>query len=83
VKGLADPILVFRAGTQLVATQGMCPHEAIELDGGDYKDDCITCPGHAYEFDVITGRCKHDPNLQLKRYPARVENGELVIEVIS
>jgi nitrite reductase/ring-hydroxylating ferredoxin subunit len=40
----------------------------------------ITCPMHAWAFDLRTGRCLVDPKLRVKTYPVSVENGRVLVE---
>lgn len=82
VDGLGVPVLVARVDGRYLATSGMCPHEDVELEGGDLEGCWITCPGHAYQFDLTSGRCSHDPDLALPVYRAHVEGEWLVIDLI-
>jgi nitrite reductase/ring-hydroxylating ferredoxin subunit len=80
--GLAWPVLVVNLDGDIVATAGVCPHEDVELTGGDIHAGVITCPGHAYEFDLRTGRCTHDPRLVLPRYRVTILGDDVWIDVI-
>jgi len=72
VPGLAIPVLLIHlADGRLIACASICPHEDVSLEGGDLDGAQITCPGHGYEFDLETGRCRHDRSLELRRYQAR------------
>lgn len=83
VPGVTWPILAGVIDGEVVATAGVCPHEDVSLADGDLDGACLTCPGHGYRFDVLTGRCAHDPALVLRRYPAAVIDGEVWIELIG
>jgi nitrite reductase/ring-hydroxylating ferredoxin subunit len=67
---------------ELVVTAGVCPHEDVDLTGGELDGGAITCPGHGYEFDLRTGRCTHDARLVLPRYRVTVTDGEVWIDVV-
>lgn len=82
VEGLIVPVLVARIGGRYLATSGMCPHEDVELDGGDLDECWITCPGHAYQFHLEDGRCAHDPDLRLPVYRASDDGEWLYIDLI-
>lgn len=68
VPGVTWPVIVTRIDGALVAVPGVCPHEDVALWDGELRGHAIVCPGHGYAFDVRTGRCKHDPGLELRRY---------------
>ena len=68
VEGVTWPVIVTMYEGALIATAGVCPHEDVSLKNGWLEDGQIVCPGHGYEFDLQTGRCRHDPGLELRRY---------------
>ena len=77
VAGVTWPVIVTRVDGALVAVPGVCPHEDVALWDGDLRGHAIVCPGHGYQFDLRTGRCKHDPGLELRRYPITQIGDEL------
>ena len=81
VPGLAWPVLVVNLDGELIVTAGVCPHEDVDLTGGEIANGVITCPGHAYEFDLRTGRCAHDARLVLPRYRVSIVGGDVWIDV--
>ena len=68
VEGVTWPVIVTMIAGELIATAGVCPHEDVSLKNGWLEGNTIVCPGHGYEFDMHTGRCLHDPGLELRRY---------------
>ena len=82
VKGVTWPVIVTRVDGELLACPGVCPHEDVELADGDLHGATITCPGHAYEFDLHTGRCKHDPTLELRRYPITLVGDDVWVDLL-
>ena len=72
VEGVTWPVIVTIVDGEIIALPGVCPHEDVALADGDLTGATITCPGHGYMFDVHTGRCAHDPGLELRRYPVHV-----------
>jgi nitrite reductase/ring-hydroxylating ferredoxin subunit len=82
VPGVTWPVLVTRVDGELVAVPGVCPHEDVALAGGDLRGASIVCPGHGYEFDLRTGRCTHDPGLELRRYPITLVGDELWVDLL-
>jgi toluene monooxygenase system ferredoxin subunit len=82
VHGVTWPVIVTRVDGELVAVPGVCPHEDVALAGGALRGHGLVCPGHGYEFDLRTGRCTHDPGLELRRYPITVVGGELWVDLL-
>lgn len=82
VPGVTWPVIVARVDGELVAFPGVCPHEDVALAGGELRGGAIVCPGHGYAFDLRTGRCAHDPGLELRRYPITVIDGELWVDLL-
>lgn len=64
------------------ATDGLCTHEQVHLADGFVMDHIIECPKHNGRFDYRTGEPKGAPVcVALRTYPARVENGRILIDI--
>lgn len=63
-------------------TDGLCTHEAVHLADGLVMDHVIECPKHSGEFDYRSGEAVRSPACKnLKTYPAKVDGGQVYIEV--
>lgn len=83
VEGVGVPILVANLDGEIVATTSVCPHEAeVSLLRGTRRGSRITCAAHHYEFDLRSGRCSHDPHLELRRYRVTIADGEVWIDLV-
>jgi nitrite reductase/ring-hydroxylating ferredoxin subunit len=82
VSGVTWPVVVTRVGGELFACPGVCPHEDVGLENGELCGTVLTCPGHAYEFDLRSGRCIHDATLLLRRYPITIVGDELWVDLL-
>lgn len=49
-------VLVARVGEQVFAIEDACPHSGRSLCAGSLVGTVVTCPGHAWQVDVTTGR---------------------------
>jgi 3-phenylpropionate/trans-cinnamate dioxygenase ferredoxin subunit len=68
---------------QFHATDGLCTHQNVHLAGGFVMDHLIECPKHNGRFDFTTGQAKGAPVcVDLKTYPAKVEGGEVFIQLV-
>ncbi len=50
-----------------------CPHAGAPLSGGYLSGKVLTCPFHAWEFDVTTGVCLHFSAAKVPVYEVKVE----------
>jgi len=82
VPGVTWPVIVTRLDGEIVAVPGVCPHEDVALAGGELWGGTLTCPGHAYQFDLRTGRCRHDPSLELRRYPVTLVGDDIWVDLL-
>ena len=72
-------ILVVHTGTELVAFQAMCPHEAVPLEQGVHDGCILTCLEHTWQFDLKTGAPIGDAEEGLKGYPLKSEGGDVYV----
>ena len=82
VAGVTWPVIVTIVDGELVACPGVCPHEDVALADGDLEGAQLRCPGHGYLFDLHTGRCAHDPGLELRRYPITRVGDEIWVDLL-
>ncbi len=70
-------LVVIRSGGQVFAYHDRCPHAHWPLSEGTVSNSVLECPGHAWGFDVRTGRCLNAPDHCLMAVPV-VLDGEVV-----
>jgi nitrite reductase (NADH) small subunit len=78
-----EEIAIFRNREgEVCAVQARCPHRGGALAEGLVAAGRVTCPLHAREFDLCTGRSERGDCPDLRTYPVIVtESGELVVIV--
>ncbi|HAT8178155.1 TPA: Rieske 2Fe-2S domain-containing protein [Legionella pneumophila] len=90
-------ILIIWHDNQVHAIQSQCPHLKLPLAKGKITESCsIICPFHKSEFDLKTGEAKCwspwppvvgnllgkiSSKKNLKIYPTRIENGQILVDV--
>ncbi len=79
VEGLS--VLVVDTGSELVAVQSLCPHEAIPLELGAVEGPTLTCLEHMWQFDVRTGAPLGEATEGLRTFPLRNLDGDLFLAV--
>ena len=72
-------VLVVHTGTDFVAFQAMCPHEAVPLEQGVHDGCLLTCLEHTWQFDLKTGAPVGDAEEGLKSYPLKAEGDDFYV----
>ena len=87
---------VFNVNGRYYALNNHCPHAGGPLclgevtgtteEAGAYKviwvrqGEIVSCPWHAWEFDIATGRTITEPTKAVRTYPVRVEDDQVILE---
>jgi len=78
------PVLLVRAGDDVLAVGSQCTHQGAALDRGVVKISgsvrTVTCPAHGSMFDLETGKVMRPPATKpVPVYDARVEDGRVYV----
>lgn len=74
-------VAVFRtAQDKVFAIDDACPHKAGPLSEGIVHGASVTCPLHNWVFSLETGQAQGADEGQVQTYPARVEEGRILLE---
>ena len=75
-----EQVAVFRLRDGgLRATQARCPHAGGPLADGQLDHGAVVCPLHLRTFAFADGSCADGERVRV--YPARDEDGEIVVEL--
>jgi biphenyl 2,3-dioxygenase ferredoxin component len=75
-------LAVFNVEGEFYVTDDNCTHGPGSLSEGYIDGDVVECNFHNGQFNIRTGAVVSPPCMvPIKTYPARVENGKVVIEV--
>ncbi len=74
-------IALFKSGGEFYAIDNVCPHRGGPLHEGSVQNFEVTCPWHAWSFDVKTGACISVPGIRLKAYAVRKEKDDIFVQV--
>jgi nitrite reductase (NADH) small subunit len=64
-----EEIALFRIGEKIFALENACPHQGGPLAEGEVKGATVTCPWHAWTFDLLTGACQNMPGEEARVIP--------------
>ena len=74
-------IALFHVGGKFYALADTCPHRGGPLGDGHLEGTQVTCPWHAWQFDVTTGECQTMPGGKQPCFKTKIENGEVWIDI--
>mmetsp|Transcript_13744 Transcript_13744/g.23420 ORF Transcript_13744/g.23420 Transcript_13744/m.23420 type:complete len:112 (+) Transcript_13744:6030-6365(+) len=81
VKTRAGCVAVFRtAADEVFALDNTCPHKQGPLSEGIVHGSAVTCPLHNWVISLETGLVQGADEGQVATYPARVEEGRILLD---
>lgn len=81
VKTPVGCVAVFRTSDDRVfALEDRCPHKGGPLSEGIVHGTQVTCPLHAWVFDLATGEAQGTDDGSVRTFPARTEGGRVLLD---
>ncbi len=74
-------VAIFNVGGEFYCIDNMCPHAEGPLGEGYVDGAEVTCPWHAWQFNVKTGEMAYNPQICVATFPCKVENGDVLVDV--
>lgn len=75
-------VAVFNRAGEYFAIDDLCPHMGASLGAGQLDEEgAVTCPWHAWRFDVCTGTWCDNPRLKIDAFEVRVEGDEIQVQL--
>ena len=74
-------LAVFNVAGRLYAVDNACVHRGGPLGEGDLDGCVVTCPWHAWRWDVTTGANINNPSVKVTCFPVTVTEREVFVEV--
>ncbi|MCC6531580.1 MAG: Rieske 2Fe-2S domain-containing protein [Burkholderiales bacterium] len=74
-----QPLFVHRSAEEFRVYDARCPHQGTPIPEQALKGTRLTCPKHAWKFDVQSGRCTQGGDRPLRRLESKVVAGELLV----
>ena len=71
----------FNVNGEICAIQNQCLHRGGPLGEGYLEGNDVTCPWHAWQFNVKTGECGTMPGAKQKTFKTKVEKGEIYVDL--
>jgi len=66
---------------EFYAIDNTCPHQGGPLGEGYLENYTLTCPWHAWTFDVRNGSCDTVPADRIKSYKLKIEGNDIFLNM--
>lgn len=74
-------IALFNVDGTFYAIDNTCPHRGGPLAEGELEGAAVTCPWHAWQFDLKTGESLTDDS-RVERYDVKVEGDDVLLALV-
>ena len=74
-------IALFNVKGTIYAVSHVCAHEGGPLGEGYLSEYLVTCPFHAWQYDVRDGKCVTVDGAKIASYPVKVEKETVLVGV--
>ncbi|HSR69512.1 MAG TPA: Rieske 2Fe-2S domain-containing protein [Acidobacteriota bacterium] len=72
---------LFHIDGNIYAIDNVCLHRGGPLAEGALEGCVVSCPFHAWTFDVRTGICTFNESIRQETFQTRVEEGRILVKV--
>jgi nitrite reductase (NADH) small subunit/3-phenylpropionate/trans-cinnamate dioxygenase ferredoxin subunit len=76
-------VAVFRQNGKYQAIDDICPHMGASLAGGHVEGNVVTCPWHAWRFNICDGTWCDNPRISIDSFEVRVDGEEIQVKVVN
>jgi nitrite reductase/ring-hydroxylating ferredoxin subunit len=74
-------LAVFNVDGTYYALDNACTHRGGPLGDGDLEGTVVSCPWHAWRWDVTSGANVNNPAVRVASFPARVQGGAVFVHL--
>jgi nitrite reductase (NADH) small subunit len=74
-------IALANVGGQFHALSNTCVHRGGPLGQGSLQGNVVTCPWHAWTFDVTSGKVLGSPSAGVDRYPVELRGEDVYVDI--
>ena len=76
-------VALFNVDGTYYAIDNSCPHRGGPLGEGDLEGRVVSCPWHAWRWDVSTGANVNNPAVRVTCFPVRVEGDGIFVDLTA
>lgn len=81
VEAAGKTLALFNIDGTYYAIDNTCSHRGGPLGEGDLEDRVVTCPWHAWQWDVVTGANVNNPAVKVACFSVTVEGGRIYVDL--
>ena len=74
-------VALFKSKGEIFAIDNVCPHQGGPLGEGCLDGEEVTCPWHAWAFNIKTGECQTALGTRQAVFKVKIENGDAFVEL--
>ncbi|TAM12857.1 MAG: 2Fe-2S ferredoxin [Nevskiaceae bacterium] len=74
-------LVVWPTDGEIIAYQGLCPHQDIPLAEGKFDGKTLICRAHSWTFDGCSGVGINPSDCCLARYPIKVVGNDVLVDI--
>lgn len=74
-------LALFNVDGSYYVMDNMCVHRGGPLGEGDLDGRLVSCPWHAWRWDVTTGANANNPAVKMACFPVTVEQGAIFVDL--
>lgn len=74
-------IALANVGGKFYAVDNVCLHRGGPLGQGLLQNQNVTCPWHAWQYDVTTGKVLQNPAVGVDCYPTEVRGQDVFVDL--
>ena len=75
------PVALFKVGDEVFAIDNVCPHQGGPLAEGCLDGPYVTCPMHAWTFDVRTGAVVSGGSISVRAHGVILESEDIRVDL--
>ena len=79
VEAMGREIALYNVNGVFYATDNSCQHQGGPLGEGDLNGKIVTCPWHAWEYDVTTGENTFNADCKLETLEVEIEGDKIKV----
>ena len=81
VEAAGRSLALFNVDGTVHAIDNTCPHRGGPLGEGDVDGRLVSCPWHAWRWDVTTGANANNPAVRVACFPVTVEGDDVFVDL--
>lgn len=74
-------VFLIKLDDRVYAYENRCAHRELPIGTGHLDGYVLTCPSHAWQYDIRTGHGVNPDGARLRPFAVRIEDDEVLLDV--